>query len=526
MFGSSVFAVEEPSFPDKTVRINEFGAIGDGKVLNTEAISKAIASLAKQGGGKLVFPPGIWLTGPIRLRSNINLHLQAGALLQFTSDFKQYPLVVLNVKGAKEVDSVSPISGENLQNIAITGCGVIDGAGSGWRPVKKGKLTEAEWKALLKSGGVTDTSGNTWWPSREAMEGGKLVDRLSASGSLKLEDYEPAHAFLRPKMLKLINCRKLLLEGVTFQNPPNWTLNPTLCEDVTIRNVNVHNAEAAQNSDALDLESCRNVIVRDSTFDAGDDGICVKSGKDAVGRRIGVPTENVLIENCVVYHAHGGFTIGSEMSGGVSNIVVNNCTFMGTDIGLRFKSTRGRGGVVEKIYIKNVRMTDIPAEAISFNMYYGGKAPLDVRDELADNERKVVPVSEETPQFRDIHIEDVICRGARAAVLLQGLSEMPIRGIHLKNVSITAEHGMTWMDAENITLKDVEIVNSKGPVLTMFEVKNATIDHLSYPAGAEVAIKIQGAGNSGIVVTNTDLNAAGQTLVFTNGASADAIKMK
>lgn len=493
--------VNEPKIPSRSVNAADFGAVGDGKTLNTDAIAKAIAALEKQGGGRLVIPPGIWLTGPIRLQSNLDLHLEAGALLQFSSDYKLFPLVVLDLKGEKEVDSVSPISGENLENVAITGRGIIDGAGDAWRPVKKGKLTENQWKALTKSGVI---DGSTWYPSREAMEGGKLVQPLVKDGSLKLADYEAAHHFLRPKMLKLINCRRVLLEGVTFQNSPNWTLNPTLCTDVTISNVTVRNPWYGQNTDALDLESCRNASIRDCTFDVGDDGICLKSGKDAAGRRIGVPTENVWVEDCVVYHAHGGFTIGSEMSGDVRNVYVNNCTFMGTDIGLRFKSTRGRGGVVEKIYIKNVRMEDIPGDAINFNMYYGGKAPLE--EEAA--ERKKVPVSEETPQFRDIYIDDVICRGARNAVVLQGLPEMPIRGIHLQNISITAGGGMTWMDAENITLKNVEILNRQGPVLTVFDTKNSTVNHLTYLPSAATVLKVLGSAASGITFTNTDLKAA------------------
>jgi polygalacturonase len=518
--------VKEPVIPNRIAHLTDFGAVGDGKTLNTEAFAKAIASLTQQGGGKLVVPPGLWLSGPIRLQSNIDLHLEAGALLQFTPDYKQYPLVVLETKGEKEVASISPISGENLENVAITGHGIIDGAGDAWRPVKKSKQTEMQWKTLTKSGGVTDESGNTWWPSREAMEGEKLLRQLEKAGSFKLEDYEPAHQTLRPKLLKLTNCRRVLLEGVTFQNPPNWTLNPKLCEDVTIRNVTVHNEWWAQNSDALDLESCRNVNLRGSNFDAGDDGICLKSGKDAAGRRIGIPTENVWVEDCIVYHAHGGVTIGSEMSGGVRNIYVDNCLFMGTDIGLRFKSTRGRGGIVEKIYIHNVRMTDIAAEAIGFTMFYGGQAPLDVDGNSANVDQKSVPASEETPQFRDIYIEDVICRGARTAVVLQGLPEMPIRGIHLRNVSLTAETGMVWIDAENITLDHVEIANHKGPVLTVFDTRKAVIDHLTYTAGVEAAVKLEGAANSGIVITNTDLKAAAKDVILANGAIADALQVK
>jgi polygalacturonase len=358
------------------------------------------------------------------------------------------------------------------------------------------------------------------------MDGERLVEQLRQNGSLKAEDYEPAHHFLRPKLLKLINCRKVLFEGVTFQNSPNWALNPTLCEDLLIRQVTVRNPWYSQNGDGLDLESCRNAIVRDSSFDVGDDAICLKSGKDAAGRRIAVPTENVLIENCVVYHGHGGFTIGSEMSGGVRNVRINNCLFLGTDVGLRFKSTRGRGGIVENIFISNVRMTDIPGEAISFNMYYGGKAPLDKEGDVTTTERRPAPVSDETPQFRDIYIEDVICRGAQTAVVLQGLPEMPIRGIHLRNVSITAQTGITAMDAQNISLKSIEILNSSGPVLNLFQVKDSVVDGLTYAKGAAAVIKAQGDANRGIIVRNTDLKAAARDFILSHGTTADAFEIR
>ncbi len=466
--------VAAPKIPAHAASLADFGGVGDGATINTEAFAKAFAALAEKGGGRLVVPPGLWLTGPVKLRSHVELHLERGALIKFSGDWKLYPLTVVDLKGEQEVDSTSPISGENLEDVAITGDGILDGGGDAWRPLKKDKLGDGDWKALVKSGGVLDEKGSTWYPSRVVMTGGKIVEQLRKNNSLKLEDYEPAHQFLRPKMLRLIGCKRVLLEGVTFQNPPNWTLNPVLCDDVSIFNVQVRNSPTAQNSDALDLESCRRAIVRNCTFDVGDDGICLKSGKDAAGRRIGVPTEDVLIEGCTVYHAHGGFTIGSEMSGGVRNVRVDNCTFIGTDIGLRFKSTRGRGGVVEKIYVNNVRMTDIPGDAINFNLYYGGKSPL---DETAGNvETNFPPVTEETPQFRDIHIENVICRGAKNAVVLQGLPEMPLHDISLKNVSITSQAGVAVTDAENISFENVRVENKTGGALKTFRVKNSKLE--------------------------------------------------
>ena len=465
--------VSAPEFSDRQFDLRQAGAIGDGATDCSTAFAKAIAALAEKGGGELVVPPGIWLTGPIKLRSHVNLHLERGALIQFSRDYKLFPLVVIDLKGEKEVDSTSPISGQNLEDVAITGEGIIDGGGDAWRPLKNDKLGARDWKALVKSGGVLNEKADTWYPSREVMTGEKIVEKLRKENSLKPEDYEPAHQYLRPKMLRLIGCKKVLLQGVTFQNPPNWTMNPVLCEDVSILNVTVHNLPTAQNSDALDLESCRHAVIRGCTFDTGDDGICIKSGKDAAGRRIGVPCEDVLVEDCTVYHAHGGFTIGSEMSGGVRNMIVRNCTFIGTDIGLRFKSTRGRGGVVEKIFISDIRMENIPGDAINFNLYYENKSPL---DETAGAETNFPPVTDATPAFRDIHIENLICRGAQNAIVLQGLPEMPLRDITLKNVSITSQKGVSVTDAENISFENVRVENKSGDAVKTVRVKNSKLD--------------------------------------------------
>jgi polygalacturonase len=466
--------VAEPHLRRNAVSLEEFGGMGNGVKLNTEAFAKALDALSRKGGGRLVVSPGIWLTGPIKLRSGVDLHLERGAVIQFSRDYKLYPLTIINLKGEKEVDSTSPISGENLEDVAITGSGIIDGGGDAWRPIKKGKLGDADWNALVQSGGDLNERGDTWYPSREVAGGGEIISRLRQKNSLHLEDYEPAHQYLRPKMVRLIGCKRVLLQGVTFQNPPNWTLNPVLCDDVSIVDVEVRNSPVAQNSDALDLESCRRTLVRNCIFDAGDDGICLKSGKDEAGRRIGMPTEDVLIEGCTVYHAHGGFTIGSEMSGGVRNVHVSNCTFMGTDVGLRFKTTRGRGGIVEDIYVSNVRMENLGGEAISFNMYYGGQSPLDENGNAAES--NTPPVTDGTPQFRAIHIENIVCRGARKAIVLEGLPEMPLRDIELKDVDITAKEGVSVTDAENITFENVRVENTSGPVLTQTRVKNSKLD--------------------------------------------------
>ncbi len=474
--GSQIYPkIAAPEFPDNSVNLTDFGGKADGQTLNTAAFENAIAALDAKGGGELVVPSGFWLTGPIKLRSHINLHLLRGALIKFSPDFTLYPLTVMDIKGEKEVDTTSPISGMNLDSVAITGDGIIDGSGDRWRPIKEEKLGAADWRALVRSGGVVSDGGQTWWPSKEAMNGAKLVADLHKKGSLNPADYEPAHQYLRPRLVRLVGCKKVLLEGVTFENPPNWTVNPAFCEDVLIQNVTVHNYITAQNADALDLESCRHAIVLDSVFEAGDDGICLKSGRDAAGRRIGIPTEDVLVQNCTVYHAHGGFVIGSEMSGGVRNVRVDNCTFIGTDVGLRFKSTRGRGGVVEKIYISNIHMANIGTDAINFNLYYGGKSPTDKSGGAADGS-DIPKASVETPQFRDIHITNLVCRGADGAITLQGLPEMPLRDITLKDVFISAYKGVSVTDAEGIKFDNVHVDKEKGDLLTQVHVKDSSLE--------------------------------------------------
>ena len=264
------------------------------------------------------------------------------------------------------------------------------------------------------------------------------------------EQFEAVKDFMRPVMVSLISCKKVLLDGPTFQNSPAWNLHPLMCEDVTLRNLNVRNPWFSQNGDGLDLESCKNAVVYDNIFDVGDDAICFKSGKDKDGRDRGIPTENVIVKNNVVYHGHGGFVVGSEMSGGVKNVHVSNCMFMGTDIGLRFKSTRGRGGVVENIWISNIDMINIPTEAISFNLFYGGNSPVLEADQKASTEardEKLVPVTEETPSFKNIYMKNINVAGADKALVLQGLPEMNLQNVSLENATLKAKNGISAVDA-------------------------------------------------------------------------------
>ncbi len=348
--------VISPKFKKDTADIIKFGAVPDGYTLNTKIINAAIDAQAKKGGGVVLVPAGLWLTGPVVLKSNINLHLATGATLLFTKDFNEYPLVKANWEGLPQMRNQSPISATNASNIAITGKGIIDGNGDAWRMVKKDKLNESQWKKLLASGGVLSDDKKTWYPTEKTLKGSRLSNPGVISPEKDASFYDSIKDFLRPNLLLLTNCKYILLEGVTFQNSPAWCLHPLMSEHLTVRNITVKNPWYAQNGDGIDVESCKNVLIENSVFDVGDDALCIKSGRDAEGRKRGMPTQDVIIRGCTVYSSHGGFVIGSEMSGGAKNIYVSNCTFIGADIGLRFKTTRGRGGVVENIFIKDIYM--------------------------------------------------------------------------------------------------------------------------------------------------------------------------
>ena len=503
-------AVRQAQFKKDTFSLRQYGAVADGQTLNTSAFQKAISACAAKGGGTVLVPAGLWLTGPIVLQNNVNLHLANGALVQFTADRSQYPLVKTTWEGEDAVRSQAPISGVDLQNIAITGRGTFDGAGDAWRPVKKSKLNESEWKKLVGSGGVLNDKKDYWYPSAASMKGNQLVAAGTPRKSMNPADFDDIRDFLRPNMLSLTRCKQILLEDFTIQNSPAWTIHPLLCEDLTLRRVTAKNPWYGQNTDALDLESCRNGVVESCTFDVGDDGICIKSGRDAEGRKRGVPTENFVFRDCKVYHAHGGFVIGSEMSGGARNLFVSNCTFLGTDVGLRFKTARGRGGVVENIYVDGVAMTDIAGQAILFDMYYAAKDPVPLAGE--STEPPVIaaqPLGEGTPQFKGFYIKNVVCKGAETGILVRGLPEMSIKDISLENITLECRKGMLCQEAENIRLQNVTLLSTETkPVLEVQNSKNISFDNLRYASGADLLLRVTGDRSQGIRFVNTNTKLA------------------
>lgn len=490
-------AIKLPVFESMTFSIIDYGAVGDGQTLNTAAFEKAITACSKQGGGKVLVPPGLWLTGPIQLQSNINLCVERGGLVLFTADHSQYPIIKSSNTSSSLV-TASPIYGYDLKNIAITGEGIFDGAGDTWRPVKKIKTTDSQWKTLIASGGVISKDGSLWWPTADAMNGDEYLKQLKKNNKkAPAADYLPARDFLRPYMLYLVNCENILIEGITLRNSPKFVFYPNHCTNLTMRNTIIFNEWWAQNGDGIDISACKNVMIYKCTVSAGDDGICMKSSGGKEDDKGIFSLENIIVAACNVYHAHGGFVIGSNTDGGMRNIFVSDCNLVGTDVGLRFKSNAGRGGTVTDIFIKDIFMKDIGNEAILFDTYYEDVPAGVTKDELKTPRDKI-------PEFSNFHISNIFCNGAKKAISITGLPDMPVHKIYFENITISSDYGLTAMDAADLDFKDVKLICSKDPVNNLQNVKGFNVTNGFFPASSKIFIKAD-ARSSGIKVNNTEL---------------------
>jgi polygalacturonase len=514
-----------PVFKKDSINIAKTGGVPDGAMLNTTAIQQSIDRLSARGGGVVLVPAGLWLTGPLVLKNNINLHLATGATLLFTKDFSQYPLVEANWEGLPQMRNQSPLSATLASNIAITGKGIIDGNGDAWRMVKKDKLNETQWKKLVASGGVLSTDKKTWYPSEKSLKGAALQNPGVLGAGKTAAFYDSIKDFLRPNLLLLTRCKNILLEGVTFQNSPAWCLHPLMSEQITVRNITVKNPWYAQNGDGIDLESCKNVLIENSIFDVGDDALCMKSGRDAEGRKRGMPTQDVIIRGCTVYASHGGFVIGSEMSGGARNIEVYNCTFIGADIGLRFKTTRGRGGIVENIRIHDIYMKDIPGEAILFDMYYAAKDPIPLAGEKRELPKvEFKTVDETTPVFRNFHISNVYCNGAEKAIFIRGIPEMHVKDIVLENMVLQAKKGIDIQEASGIILKNITVLaDEKDPLIDITQSDRLHFENVTGAAQSALRYRVSGERCKSITIKSSDQIKANTSITFELGADMKSV---
>ena len=381
---------ELPRIPEGRVSILDFGGVGDGVTLNTEAVTKAVSALTKQGGGHLDVPAGIFLTGPIVLKDAIDLHLERGAVILMSPDKRDF---------LEDGDVRPGIRASKRHDVSISGEGIIDGNGAWWRAVKRNKVSDTEWNEFKKKGGTVSEDGSLWYPF-----GLKAYPDIAADAA--------AQESMRTHLVRFTDCDRISVTGVTLQNAPKFHLVPQRCINVTLDGILVRCPWNAQNGDGIDIMQCRSVVITRCTVDVGDDGICLKGGVGEKALKDG-PCKDILIEHNTVFHAHGGFVIGSEFSGGMENIIVRHNTFSGTDTGLRFKSAPERGGTTSGIRISDIIMTDIKDEAIVFQTDYA--------DRPAGREDNQAAVSENfIPEFADILIERVTVRGCDTAIRAGG----------------------------------------------------------------------------------------------------------
>src|SRR5688572_28132207 len=381
-----------PNFPNRDFDLATVGATGDGRATSTTAFRSAIAACAGAGGGRVVVPAGKYYSGPIHLRNGVNLHVSEGAEIIFSDTLEDYLPVVLVRVGGIELYNYSPlIYARDCTNIAVTGKGQLNGNAKRWW----------EWK-----------SGETRLGFEMGAKGVPVEQRIFGKSEHRI----------RPSFLSFVNCTNVLLEDFTIGSGPNWTIHPIYCLNTTIRGVKV--ITDGPNNDGIDPDSCVDMLIEDCTFDTGDDCVVLKSGYNEDGWRVGRSTENVIMRNCFSKRGHGGLVIGSEMSGDVRNVFMENCEFEGTDRAIRIKSRRGRGGVVENVYARNLKVKNMKYEVAILNMDYS-----------ADKNQAA---NEKPPVFRNMRFENITGVGAPTAVLIQGLDDSPIENIHFVNLTVNS----------------------------------------------------------------------------------------
>ena len=422
--------LERPAFPDRVVDIREHGAVAGGEKLCNEAFAGAIEACARRGGGRVLVPKGIWLTGPIHLKSNIELHLSEGAEVRFSQRYEDYLPVVLIQRGGVQCYNYSPlIYAIDCTNIGVTGPGTLDGQGQEW------------WKFFKNQPGM---------------------DRLFAAPAkgvpVEQRVFGTVADGVRPPFLQTFRCKNVLLEGFTIKQSPSWCLHPVYCENVIVRKLRVL-TEGVPNGDGIDPDSCKNVLIEHCYFATGDDCVILKAGRDEDAWQIGIPCENIVVRHCHMKTGHAGFGVGSEMSAGVRNVYVHDCHFEGTHTGVNLKSRRGRGGVVENIWVENIRIGRKPSAEQKSKRFADPSPRKAIRISLFYGEWDTA--SKKPPVFRNFHFSNITGYGSPYALEIRGLPESPIEGVHFRNVKLAAQKGMNISDAKGLSFDGFQVSAQK-----------------------------------------------------------------
>lgn len=390
-----------PQFPVKTFDITKFGAIGDGVMDCTEAFRMAIKECSKNGGGKVLVPKGTFLTGAIHLLSNVNLEITEHAVVKFSTDPQKYlPVVFTRWEGVECMNYSPLIYAFEQENIAVTGSGILDGQGSvsnwwSWKGNKKDGWKEGMPNQKIGRDKMFEMAENNIPPKQ----------RIFGDGY-----------YLRPSFFQPYKCKNVLIDGITFKNSPMWFIHPVLCENVTVNNVTVEGL--GPNNDGCDPESSKNVLIKNCYFNTGDDCIAIKSGRNNDGRRINVPSENIIIQNCVMKEGHGGVVIGSEISGGVRNVFAENCIMSSSNLerAIRIKTNSIRGGIIENIFVRDLKVGEVSEAVLKIDYYY----------EEGD-------AGQFTPKVRNVQLENVESQKSPYAIWIKAYDRSPVENLVLKN---------------------------------------------------------------------------------------------
>jgi polygalacturonase len=418
--------IRPPKFPKRDFDITKYGAKGDGMTNCTGAFRDAIAACHKAGGGRVVAPAGAWLTGAIHLQSNVNLHVTAQATIKFSQDPNDYLPAVFSRWEGMELMNYSPlIYAFGQEKIAITGSGTLDG-----------QSDNTHW---WQWNGKKDYGWREGMPNQRPGRS-KLYEMMDKGVPVEQRIFGAGY-YLRPQFIQPYRCRNVLIEGVTIKNSPMWEIHPVLCQNVTVRGVKI--SSHGPNNDGCNPESCRDVLIKDCYFDTGDDCIAIKSGRNADGRRLNVPTENIIIQNCVMKDGHGGITVGSEISGGVRNLFAENCRLdsPNLDHALRVKNNASRGGVLENFYFRNITVGQVAHAVITidFNYEEGAKGGF-------------------TPVVRNYVVENLRSGKSKHGFDIQGLAHAPVYDVRLSDCVLeNVENGNVIANIKGATLKNVRL---------------------------------------------------------------------
>lgn len=429
--------------------IMDYGAHNDGTGNAAVAFRAAIAAAKRAGGGTIFVPAGHYVSGPIEMVSNLTLYIDAGAVVRFPA--VKLPLTPGRQQGVETLTPVPLIGGHDLENVAVEGRGVLMSSNAAWM------------KLHPRSRATATDVGSADGPHWE-----KLLNDLNAGRKIPESEYRAAGEELRPSFIRFMNCRNILIEGLRIIGSPMWTVHLLYSQNAEVENMVIETYPGVH-TDGIVVDSSRFVRIANDYIDTGDDGIVLKSGKDADGLRVDRPTEDVTITNCTVHHAHGAVSIGSETSGSIRNVVASNITVVDTKNGARIKSRRGRGGMVEDVRFDNWTMENV-GEAIVVTNYY-----------LMEGEHRTAeqPVSRTTPVFRDIAISNMTIDGAKTLIDIEGLPEMPIQSLHISDIIGTGDAGMRAEYTDDLELDHVQLNPHAGPAFRVDHSTNLELDDIS-----------------------------------------------